>query len=293
MALKIAVTGGIGAGKSTLSARLGALGAVVVDSDRVAREVVAPGTIGLARVAAEFGSGVLSADGSLDRAALAAIVFGDVAARRRLEEITHPLVRQQFDSRLAEAPADAIVVNDIPLLVDQRVAAGFHLVIGVHAAPELRIERLVARGLAAADARARIDAQIDDHRRAELCDVWLANHGDHGELTTAVDQLWARRVLAMRDALLDRRAVPAEQWAGLRPGLAERTELRVRNALQTPVDLRADDSGIEVELPETPPPAVADRLAAAGFPPEPGSEDNWGSADPALRILIRPFLTVN
>ena len=191
-ALSVAVTGGIGAGKSTVTAGLADHGGIVVDSDRLARDVVAPGTPGLAAVAAEFGPSVLTADGALDRAAVAAIVFGDPAARRRLEQITHPLVRRAADALKARAPLDAVVVNDIPLLRDLPTAGHFHLVIGVGAALDVRLARLRERGLTDADARARIAAQIDDDERRRLCDVWLDNSGDRAVLAEGVRGLWPR-----------------------------------------------------------------------------------------------------
>src|SRR4051794_31421440 len=126
--ITVAVTGGIGSGKSTATAALRARGAVVVDSDVLAREVVAPGTPGLAAIAEAFGPGVITAEGALDRAALASVVFADPAARAVLEGITHPLVRAGFTEIRSRAPADAVVVNDIPLLTTMAAAAGFHLV---------------------------------------------------------------------------------------------------------------------------------------------------------------------
>lgn len=193
--IAIAVTGGIGSGKSTVSSVLHEHGAVVADSDRLAREVVAPGTPGLAAIGAAFGPAMVTADGALDRAALAALVFADPAARKRLEGITHPLIRGRFDEIRRAAPDDAIVVNDIPLLTTLAAAATFHLVIGVRADAEVRVARLVGRGLAEADARARIDAQLTDEQRAPLCDVMLTNHADRAELAEQVDELWRDRLL--------------------------------------------------------------------------------------------------
>ncbi len=192
-ALSIAVTGGIGAGKSTLSGALADRGAVLVDSDVLAREVVRPGTPGLAAISQAFGDGVIGGDAGLDRAALAEIIFADPAARRTLEGITHPLVRRRYAELLAAAPQNAIVVNDIPLIRDLQVAAGFHLVIGVGVQHEdLRLRRLIARGLAEKDARSRIAAQISDTDRRPLCDVWLDNSAQVGDLLAAVDPLWRR-----------------------------------------------------------------------------------------------------
>ena len=127
--LRIGLTGGIGSGKSTVAALLADHGARVVDADRIAREVVEPGTPGLAAVVAEFGDGVLAADGSLDRAALAGIVFADPAARARLDAVVHPLVRARAAEAVAAAPPDAVVVQDVPLLVETGLAGSFDLVL--------------------------------------------------------------------------------------------------------------------------------------------------------------------
>lgn len=221
MVLTVAVTGGIGAGKSTLARRWADRGAVLVDSDQLAREVVAPGTPGLAEVVASFGSGVLAADGTLDRAALAAIVFADRAARERLEAITHPRVRTRFTALKDAAPPTAIVVNDIPLLVDPVTAAGFHLVTGVHADDEVRVRRLMQRGLSAPDARARIAAQIPDERRRPLCDVWLDNDAGVDLLRRRADRLFDERLVPFRDNLLAGRPTAAPARPGpvtLEPG---------------------------------------------------------------------------
>lgn len=205
--LRVAVTGGIGSGKSTVSARLAERGAVVVDSDRLAREVVAIGSPGLAAVIDRFGPTMQAADGSLNRAALAAVVFSDPEARRDLEAITHPRIRDRFAALAAAAPADAVVVNDIPLLTALPAVAGFQLVVGVGADVELRIRRLIGRGLSEVDARARIAAQIDDDARRPLTDVWMDNNGGVKTLRAAVDPLWDGRLRPFRDQLL--RAAPA------------------------------------------------------------------------------------
>jgi dephospho-CoA kinase len=193
--ITVAVTGGIGSGKSTVSAALCEHGAVVVDSDTLAREVVAPGTPGLAAVVEAFGADMIGDDAALDRAALARVVFADPVARARLEEITHPLVRARFARLRGQAPADSVVVNDIPILTSLAVAAGFQLVIGVRADPADRVARLVGRGLTEQDARARIAAQIGDEERAALCDVVLDNHGSRDALAAAVDRLWMDRLV--------------------------------------------------------------------------------------------------
>jgi dephospho-CoA kinase len=196
--VRIGLTGGIGSGKSTVAALLAERGAVVVDADRIAREVVAPGTDGLAAVVAEFGDGVLTADGALDRPALAAIVFADPAARARLDGVVHPLVRARAAEALAVVPPDAVVVQDVPLLVETGQAGSFDLVLVVEADEELRVRRLVERGLSEDDARARIASQASDAERRAVADAVLRNDGDRDELAARVEEFWAERVAPAR-----------------------------------------------------------------------------------------------
>jgi dephospho-CoA kinase len=192
--LRIGLTGGIGSGKSTVAELLAERGAWVVDADRIAREVVEPGTPGLAAVVAEFGSGVLTADGALDRPALAAVVFGDPAARARLDAVVHPLVRARAAELVAEAPPDAVVVHDVPLLVETGQAGAHDLVLVVETDVETRVSRLLQRGLSADDARARIASQATDEQRRAVADVVLRNDGDRDQLAAQVDRFWAERV---------------------------------------------------------------------------------------------------
>jgi dephospho-CoA kinase len=192
--LRIGLTGGIGSGKSTVAALLAEHGAVIVDADRIAREVVEPGTPGLAAVVAEFGERVLAADGSLDRPSLAGIVFADPAARARLDAVVHPLVRARAAELVAAAPRDAVVVQDVPLLVETGQAASYDLVLVVRADVEERVRRLVGRGLTAEDARARIASQATDEQRAAVADVVISNDGDRDDLAAQVDRFWTDRV---------------------------------------------------------------------------------------------------
>jgi dephospho-CoA kinase len=192
--LRIGLTGGIGSGKSTVAALLAERGARVVDADRLARDVVGPGTPGLAAVVEAFGPDVLTADGALDRPALAGVVFADPDARSRLDGIVHPLVRARAAELIGEMPADAVVVQDIPLLVETGQAGSFDLVLVVRAEPEVRIARLVSRGLTASDARARIAAQATDEQRAAVADVVLDNSGTLDDLAAQVDRFWTERV---------------------------------------------------------------------------------------------------
>jgi dephospho-CoA kinase len=177
-----------------VAALLAERGALVVDADRIAREVVEPGTPGLAAVAEAFGPDVLTADGALDRPALAAVVFADPAARARLDGIVHPLVRARAAELVAAAPADAVVVQDVPLLVETGQAGSYDLVLVVEADPGTRVRRLVARGLTEADARARIASQATDAQRRAVADVVLANDGDLEHLAAQVDRFWVERV---------------------------------------------------------------------------------------------------
>lgn len=193
--LRVGLTGGAGAGKSTVAARLRELGAVVIDADALAREVLEPGSEGLREVVAAFGDGVLQPDGSLDRAALAAVVFADPEQRRRLEAITHPKIAARTSELLAAAASDAVVVHDVPLLVEKAMAPAYDLVVVVDAPEEQRVERLVRRGLAEADARARIAAQATRAERKDVADVWLDNGGSADDLRAAVDALWDERLL--------------------------------------------------------------------------------------------------
>ncbi|HEY4627164.1 MAG TPA: dephospho-CoA kinase [Blastococcus sp.] len=192
--LRIGLTGGIGSGKSTVSALLARRGAVIIDSDRIAREVVEPGTPGLAAVVEAFGPQVLTADGALDRPALAAVVFADPGARRTLDAIVHPLVRARAKELAAAAPAGAVVVHDVPLLVETGQAGSYDVVLVVEACPETRVARLVQRGLAETDARARIAAQATDEQRRAVAHVVLDNSGTPEELAAQVDRFWAERV---------------------------------------------------------------------------------------------------
>jgi dephospho-CoA kinase len=192
--LRIGLTGGIGSGKSTVSALLAARGAVVIDADRIAREVVEPGTPGLAAIEETFGAQVLQRDGSLDRPALAAIVFADPEARRRLDGLVHPLVRSRAAELAADAPEDAVVVHDVPLLVETGQAAAYDLVLVVQADPDVRIQRLVQRGVTEADARARMAAQATDEQRRAVADVVLDNSGSEQDLAAQVDRFWTERV---------------------------------------------------------------------------------------------------
>ena len=196
--LRIGLTGGIGSGKSTVARLLVERGAVLVDADSIAREVVEPGTPGLAAVVEAFGADVLTAEGALDRPALAAVVFGDAGERARLDGIVHPLVRARAAELVAAAPADAVVVQDVPLLVETGQAGSYDLVLVVATDVETRVRRLLGRGLSEADARARIASQATDEKRAAVADVVLSNDGDEQQLAVQVARFWDERVPSTR-----------------------------------------------------------------------------------------------
>jgi dephospho-CoA kinase len=188
--VRVGLTGGVGSGKSTVAALFAEHGAVVVDADAIAREVVESGTPGFKAVVAKFGDQVLGPDGALDRAALAAQVFNDDAKRAELNAIVHPLVGLRMHE-LAEAAGDEIVVYDVPLLVENDLAAGFDFVVVVLAGEAVRLARLADRGMPEADARARMAVQASDEQRRAAADAVIENDGTREQLGARVDEVWA------------------------------------------------------------------------------------------------------
>ena len=198
-ALTVGLTGGLGSGKSAVLDELVALGAVGIDADSVARDVVLPGTPGFDEVVAAFGSGIVASDGGLDRGQLAAVVFADPVERARLEAIIHPLVRAETRRRIAAVAPDAIVVNAVPLLVETGIAAQFDVVVVVQAPVAARLDRVLqSRGMSDGDARARIAVQASDDARAAIAWWVIDNDGTLSELQAEVARLWAA-LLARRD----------------------------------------------------------------------------------------------
>ncbi|MCA1223240.1 dephospho-CoA kinase [Streptomyces sp. 8L] len=189
--LRVGLTGGIGAGKSEVAKLLASYGAVLIDADRIAREVVEPDTPGLAAVVAEFGTDVLTPDGSLDRPRLGAVVFADEERRRALNAIVHPLVRQRSAELERAAGPDAIVVQDVPLLVESGLTGHFDVVLVVDASPATQLERLVRlRGMAEDDARGRMAAQADREQRRAAADIVIDNDGAREALEPRVREVW-------------------------------------------------------------------------------------------------------
>ena len=187
--LLVALTGGIGSGKSLAGEFFAELGAIVVDSDQLARDVIERGTPGFDEVVAEFGDEILT-QGNIDRKKLGEIVFNDEAKRKLLESILHPLIRSALDSVAAAAPAGSVVIHQIPLLAETGGKDRFDLVLTVSADLTARRARLIARGLASHDIEKRLQAQVSDAEREAIADYVISNHGDKDELLRQVEQLW-------------------------------------------------------------------------------------------------------
>jgi dephospho-CoA kinase len=298
--LKIGLTGGIASGKSMVASRLAELGATLVDADALARKVVEPGTPGLARVVDAFGTEMLDAAGRLDRARLGSVVFGDPSRLAVLNGIVHPLVREAAAGIIAAAPRGAVVVQDIPLLVETGQGSNFHLVLVVDAPDDIRIARMLEhRGMTREEAASRMAAQATRADRLAAADVVLENAGTVDALLAQVDRLWTERLVPFADNL--RRGARAAR-AGVAvlsparadwPAQAARLGARIRAA--APADILAVDHVGSTAVPGLPAKDVidlqvtvtgldvADRiaplLAAAGFPPVPGA--NFDTPKPA------------
>ncbi|MHA7283866.1 dephospho-CoA kinase [Arthrobacter sp. TMS2-4] len=311
--LRIGLTGGIAAGKSVVARRFVELGAVLVDADVLARAVVEPGSEGLDAVVTAFGPEILGTDGALDRPALGRLVFADATARERLNTIIHPRVRAAAATLIDGAPEGAVVVEDIPLLVETGQAARFHLVVVVDARDAVRIERMVdRRGMERSDAERRIAAQASREDRLRAADAVLVNDRGVDELLAATDHLWRTRIMPFRDNLAGRRAADADArrptagLAGTR-GLHDRVRAKLEAALAPgcsvdPADATRDDTrddvvhaALRVTVPAAGDLAAAsDAVARAGFPrAEPATAGGRATAaalhraaDPAIDVAV-------
>ena len=274
--IRVGLTGGIGAGKSTVAKTFIDRGAYLIDADKIAREVVEPGSDGLRELVEVFGPEILAADGSLDRPALAAKAFSDEEKRQQLNAVTHPRIGARTQELLTAAPADAIVVQDIPLLVENHSAPFFHFVVIVGADVELRVHRLTTfRGLDAADARARIAAQATDEQRRAVADAWLDNSGTPEQLAEASARLWDERLVPFEEAVrLGRAAEPDSRLVGQDPNPSSR-EARLTNRLwalcganATSVTVRAGGPVASLQVvarDDDAARAIAEALPAGGF----------------------------
>ncbi len=319
------MTGGIGAGKSAVARRLAHHGAVIIDADVLAREVVAIGTPGLAEIVETFGAGVLTPDGDLDRPALGAKVFGDETARRRLEKIIHPRVRARTAELTQAAPPGSVVVNDVPLLVEGGLTSAYHLVLVVETKRDLRIRRLEeTRGMSAGEAAARMSAQADDARRRAACDVVIENNGTVDQLNGQVDLLFRERLRPFEEHLRHGTSAPVGHELHIAepdptwPEQAARLIGRIRHAIGAEAKVEHIGSTAVPGLPAKDvidlmvavhtldeADALAPRLAEAGFPRREGEwADNargipgetWpkrlhGNADPGRPVNLHVRVT--
>lgn len=198
--LRVGLTGGIGSGKSSVGDALQELGAIVIDSDELARNVIERGTPGYEQVVAEFGDEILTS-GEIDRAKLAAQVFNDETKRKNLESIIHPLVRKAAEELSKNLPSDAIVVNEIPLLFETNGASRFDFIISVSVQEEIRIARLKQRGMKEYEIAQRVAAQATDAQRASISDVVIENNGTLDDLTAQVSEIWTKYLLPKANAM--------------------------------------------------------------------------------------------
>ncbi|MEV0948864.1 dephospho-CoA kinase [Rhodococcus sp. NPDC049939] len=306
--LRIGLTGGIGAGKSTVSKILADLGAVIVDADLIAREVVEPGTPGLAALTDRFGEDILTEGGALDRQALAARAFADEESRLALNSIVHPLVGARTMEIIESVPEDAVLVQDIPLLVEGQMGAAFHLVLIVCVEAEERVRRLVgSRGMLESDVRSRIAAQADDTQRRIAGDILLDNNGAPDSLEPKIRELWAERLVPFESNIRSRTVVSAlpvlvpanPQWPEQARRLIARLELacgdralRIDHIGSTAVDALPARDVIDIQITVASLEIADDlgeSLAAAGFPrienvtaDDPKPAYQGGETDPAL-----------
>ncbi len=194
--LRVALTGGIGSGKSSAAEIFAALGAVVVDSDEIARKVLDRESVGFGEVVAVFGDQILAA-GEIDRKKLGQLVFSDAIARKKLEQITHPLIRKEFERIIKNVPENSIVINQIPLLAESKYDYKFDYVIAISAPIEVRKNRLLQRGMKSYEIEQRLAAQASDSDRAKIANEVIENSGDLSQLTTNVEKVW-RKLLALQ-----------------------------------------------------------------------------------------------
>ena len=192
--LVVALTGGIGSGKSTVGQIFAQLGAIVIDSDQLARDVIERGSIGFNEVVAKFGDEILK-NGEIDRQILASLIFKDPAKRSELEQITHPLIRKAFAKMVSSASPDSIVINQIPLLVESNHDYKFDHIITVSASERIRSERLIKRGLTNDQIKQRLGAQATDQMREDIAHSVIINEKNEQELTDQVEKIWEQLLL--------------------------------------------------------------------------------------------------
>jgi dephospho-CoA kinase len=261
--LYVGLTGGIGAGKSTVARQLASLGAAVIEADQVAREVVAPGTPLLAAIVNHFGAKMLLADGSLDRTQLGNLVFANPTALADLERLTHPAIEARTAELIAQVPRDEVIVHDVPLLIEKGMSANYHLVIAVLAEESVRLRRLVAlRGMNIDDVRARMATQASDTVRHRTADILIDNSGSAEVLRQQVEHLWRDRLDPYDDNLCTLTRAKRPQYPPVPiidyqpdwPDQAERLSARLRRALSA---VRGCDAAIIEHIGSTAVPGLA------------------------------------
>lgn len=277
--LLIGLTGGIGAGKSTVARVLEQAGAAIVDADAIAREVVAPGAPALQELVTAFGPDILTPEGALDRPGLAAVAFADRASTQRLNAIMHPAIAELTAERFRAHTDRELVVHDVPLLVENGMSARYHLALLVDVPAEVRLERLIdSRGMDRADAERRIAAQASDAQRHRACDVVIDNAGEQAATAAAVERLVHERLLPFSRNLAAGLPASREQAAtdGAPEGprerawAAERLTARIRHACA--------EAGVEIDSVERTDDAAAGAIALTAVPGAGESEERFGAA---------------
>lgn len=275
--LLIGLSGGIGAGKSLACAAFSHAGALVIDSDLIAREVVAVGTPGLAEIQLRFGHEILKPDGSLNRAALAEIIFNDDGARADLERITHPRIARIFQERVKSAPAGKVVVHDVPLLVETGAQDRYQLVVMIEASLETRLERLAERGLATELALNRMKNQVSDQERRSVADIVLNNDGPSENIQATVNEMMEHRFLPFAaNIAAEKVAVPGHECPNLLS--AEEALARILERINSIVSAsKISETLIHIE-------GADDALFKLGFVPVAGG---YASCDPGRAVQLR------
>ncbi|MGB3303137.1 dephospho-CoA kinase [Gordonia sp. (in: high G+C Gram-positive bacteria)] len=305
--IRVGLTGGIGAGKSTVAKTFIERGAYHVDADKIAREVVEPGTPGLAQLVEAFGPEILDEAGALDRPSLAARAFADDDSRKLLNSITHPLIGARTQELTDAAPTGSIILHDVPLLVEGHMAPFYHLVAVVHTDADVRLDRLVnLRGMDVDDARSRIAAQATDEQRRAVADLWLENSGAPEALAAQAVAAWDERLIPFRDNVASGTAAPMPtdvvsydpEWAALGQRVVNRIWALVGGnasavvhegptsvvgqAAAPVVDIAVTVSDFSVAD------SLAEALAKGGFPLVSSTHDErlHASADPGRHVRV-------
>lgn len=248
MLLHIGLTGGIGAGKSTVAAIFAELGAQIIDADKLAHEVLEPGSSALAEIGEVFGSEFINSAGELERGALGAYVFNNPEQLKKLNAIVHPAVAKLTKDRVAELPADAVIVHDVPLIAENDLKANYHLVFVAQCPQQIRMDRLTQeRGMSLENARSRIAAQANDEQRRKIADALIPTHGSIETTRAAVEKLWQERVLPMQRNMMQNTRSPHSPQVRLLPNPPEPRSWQVQaQQLMDRIIVVLKDVGLQV-----------------------------------------------